>query len=625
MKTDFATVLDECLDRLKAGDSISACLERYPEHAEELEPLLETAQLTAPLRFTEPPRPQALARGRQRFLTEAARLRAQQQARERPLVDRLRDFFTAGLTRPVWGRAAVAIVVVLLLFGAVSGVVVQAAASSLPGDPLYSVKQVTRQVQLLTALSPQAREQKQKQIQAQEREEVRQATEQGRVFEEDVAGVIIGWNGRVLVLEGNLQILVTDATQLKGRPVLGHIAQVHVRSQNGQLLAQAVETRPEAVVMIVPTNTATATPMPTATLKPTATPRPTNTPEPTKRPTKKVVPTNTPTPKPKETETPFPTATAELGPSVHIFELRGTIDFLSESMWVVAGQEIQISSDTIIKGAPAVGRIAHVRANRYQDGTFVAVEIEVEQVNTPAPQKVFVSGVVESKESETIWYVNGRRIRTDDRTRIVGGELRVGAFVDIEGVRESSTTVFAHKITIVRVCETPALLEGTIVAIDNGAGRWVIEVMTVVDGQPVPVQFTIILESDTEIQNMPVVGAVAQIEACRTGEHTYVAQRIFVVPTPVPTDTPTVTPVPTDTPTATPAPTNTPTATPAPIDTPVIPPTSEPPSLKSTPTVGSAPTVTPSPEATETPAPTDEPSPTGTSTTPSDVTPSPTP
>ncbi len=615
MKTDFATVLDECLDRLKAGDSISACLERYPEHAEELEPLLETAQLTAPLRFTEPPRPQALARGRQRFLTKAARLHAQRQARERPLVDRLRDFFTAGLTRPVWGRAVVAIVVVLLLFGAVSGVVVQAAASSLPGDPLYPVKQVTRQVQLLTALNPQAREQKEKQIQAQEREEVRQATEQGRVFEEDVAGVIIGWNGRVLVLEGNLQILVTDATQLQGQPVLGHIAQVHVRSQSGQLLAQAVETRPEAVVMIVPTNTATATLMPTATLKPTATPRPTNTPEPTKRPTKKIVPTNTPTPKPKETETPFPTATAELGPSVHIFELRGTIDFLSESMWVVAGQEIQISVDTVIKGSPAVGRIAHVRANRYQDGTFVAVEIEVEQVNTPAPQKVFVSGVVESKESETIWYVNGQRIRTDDRTRIVGGELRVGAFVAIEGVRESSTTVFAHKITIVRVCETPAFFEGTIVAIDNGAGRWVIEVMTVVDGQPVPVQFTIILESDTEIQNVPVVGAVAQIEACRIGEHTYSAQRIFVVPTPVPTDTPTATPVPTDTPTA----------TPAPIDTPVISPTSEPPSLKSTPTVGAAPTVTPSPEATETPVPTDEPSPTVTSTTPSDVTPSPTP
>ncbi len=128
MSTDFAVVLDECLDRLKAGDSISACLQHYPEHAEELQPLLETVQFAQALRYTEPPRPEALARGRQRFLTEAARLREDRRASERSWLEKVRDFFAAGaalLSPQFWGvrgagRAMAVILVALLLFGAVN-------------------------------------------------------------------------------------------------------------------------------------------------------------------------------------------------------------------------------------------------------------------------------------------------------------------------------------------------------------------------------------------------------------------------------------------------------------------------------------------------------------------------
>ena len=42
MMRDFNTLLDECIDRINAGESIDMCLASYPKHARELEPLLRT-------------------------------------------------------------------------------------------------------------------------------------------------------------------------------------------------------------------------------------------------------------------------------------------------------------------------------------------------------------------------------------------------------------------------------------------------------------------------------------------------------------------------------------------------------------------------------------------------------
>ena len=36
--------LADCLDALREGESLKACLDRYPEHRERLRPLLEVAQ-----------------------------------------------------------------------------------------------------------------------------------------------------------------------------------------------------------------------------------------------------------------------------------------------------------------------------------------------------------------------------------------------------------------------------------------------------------------------------------------------------------------------------------------------------------------------------------------------------
>jgi hypothetical protein len=133
---EFDNILDECLQRLLEGESIEACLSRYPEHAAELEPLLRAAQAT--LKATDiQPRPEFRDRARYQF---------QSAIREMPVQAR-RGFFT--VLRP----ALVTIIVVAIVLLAGVGVVTTA-DNSLPGSPLYPVKLATESVRL--ALTPSA-------------------------------------------------------------------------------------------------------------------------------------------------------------------------------------------------------------------------------------------------------------------------------------------------------------------------------------------------------------------------------------------------------------------------------------------------------------------------------------
>jgi hypothetical protein len=133
---EFDIILDECLQRLIEGDSIEACLSRYPEHAAALGPLLRMAWDT--LRAVDiRPRPEFRQRAAYQF---------QMAARETPVKER-RDFFS--VLKP--GLATIIIVVVVLLAG---GGTVAAANNSLPDNPLYSVKLATESVRV--ALTPSA-------------------------------------------------------------------------------------------------------------------------------------------------------------------------------------------------------------------------------------------------------------------------------------------------------------------------------------------------------------------------------------------------------------------------------------------------------------------------------------
>ena len=132
---EFDNILDDCLERLLAkGETVEQCLESYPERADELKPLLQTA-LTAKKVSAIQPRPDFRARARYQFHSA---LRAMELKRSRPFLG----------WRPRWATA-VAIVLILLLVG---GGTTAAAGNSMPDEPLYRVKLATEQVRL--ALTP---------------------------------------------------------------------------------------------------------------------------------------------------------------------------------------------------------------------------------------------------------------------------------------------------------------------------------------------------------------------------------------------------------------------------------------------------------------------------------------
>jgi hypothetical protein len=79
MGRDFQTILNECLKELETGQPLDAILARYPEEADELRPLLLTAQDLKAMPIARP-RSHVQQAGWQRFLGEAIALR---RARER--------------------------------------------------------------------------------------------------------------------------------------------------------------------------------------------------------------------------------------------------------------------------------------------------------------------------------------------------------------------------------------------------------------------------------------------------------------------------------------------------------------------------------------------------------------
>jgi hypothetical protein len=115
MKRDFETILDESLSRLKQKESIEACLRRYPQYAVQLEPLLRTALKVEILKDITPPSVKVMAAGRERFLREAGRLRAERVPAHKPAKGPARR------RRLMLSMAAATLIALLLALAALAG------------------------------------------------------------------------------------------------------------------------------------------------------------------------------------------------------------------------------------------------------------------------------------------------------------------------------------------------------------------------------------------------------------------------------------------------------------------------------------------------------------------------
>ena len=143
-------ILNECIDAVLQGDEIEQCLARYPEYAQELEPLLRLAFATKRVSSSLEPRPEFKAATRYRFFSA---LSAKKQSRKPWLGLFRRHRFVLGDQ----SRWAFAMAATLLIFLSSAGMV-YASSDAVPGDVLYPVKTATEQGQLFITYDEKARD-----------------------------------------------------------------------------------------------------------------------------------------------------------------------------------------------------------------------------------------------------------------------------------------------------------------------------------------------------------------------------------------------------------------------------------------------------------------------------------
>jgi hypothetical protein len=135
-------ILNECIERLAAGETVEQCLASYPDHAVELEPMLRTSAATMNVAATITYRPEAKQRSRYNFTAAVAD--RQREANRGWLGRAIRP---SGWRAKLARTAAVAVGIVVLGTGTAYGATV-ASEDSVPGDPLYVVKTLKEDISL---------------------------------------------------------------------------------------------------------------------------------------------------------------------------------------------------------------------------------------------------------------------------------------------------------------------------------------------------------------------------------------------------------------------------------------------------------------------------------------------
>jgi hypothetical protein len=108
MTEEFEQILDRCIDRLNAGETLEACLADYPQYADQLRPLLQAMfQTREAYAFT--PSASAKAAARRRFNTAWQKLEEKRQTKQ--------PWFVRAFARPAaWATVAAVLVVAIVTF-----------------------------------------------------------------------------------------------------------------------------------------------------------------------------------------------------------------------------------------------------------------------------------------------------------------------------------------------------------------------------------------------------------------------------------------------------------------------------------------------------------------------------
>lgn len=220
--------LEICLQEIERGTDVDTVLFRYPEFAEELRPILETAA-KAKNAVVSDPTPDVVRRNRAKVLQHAAQIR---EANSQPM----RGFWSVSIR-----RALVSLAVIAMLFISGTGLV-RAASTTLPGDNLYPVKRTWEDMRVLFTFDVRAREALEVQHENERLKELSQLFREGRSAKVDFIGAVTNQDGDVWLVS-NIKVVISAQTDLHDGAIShGDIVRVRgVTRSDWTVLAERVD------------------------------------------------------------------------------------------------------------------------------------------------------------------------------------------------------------------------------------------------------------------------------------------------------------------------------------------------------------------------------------------------
>jgi hypothetical protein len=560
MSQDLESALAACETMLHQGASLEECLRHFPEHRETLEALLRMYQVfRKSWAETPPPSKEGLQRARARFLSEAARLREAEEARQSGW-----SRLFQGLLSLTTSRGLAVAAYVLVFFTVATTITVTAVAQgALPGEPLYPIKRHSEDVALFLDRSETLRER----VDQRRFNEVETLTERAPDQEITLSGEVDrveGLSFRVGGVPVQVPQEMRDSIPAEGTrvQVVGVPREDHILLIAAPLVQATPRSTPQAIVVIPtvtatptattpPTETATATRSASATATATATSTATATEPPiqvvvpakTDTPTATVTNTATATettematPTSTSTSTPVPTKTYTPQPPPRPITVRieGCIEQLGADRWRIGNTWVQIPANRfkLERAAAVVGIGVMIRAVEKPNGN-----LEAEAITIYAPQVREFNGAIQEIGQE-YWRVAERTVHVNDATEIIGERI-VGARAQVVADEYCNGRLQARRISIIA---EPEILMGKILVV--AGDHWIL------DRSDQPDHQRISFNENTEIHGNVVVGATVQVTAIKLADESLLARSLYVLAGPPPTHTPTDVP-PTATSTAT--------------------------------------------------------------------------
>lgn len=292
-EAELISILDDCMRRLQAGETLEDVLARHSQYAAELRPLLEVAaQMRSSRQATIPTAAQS--RSRAVFLTRAAALRA-------PAPRRV---FFGLLPRAVGVTLLALVVVISSLF---SGGLVS--AQSLPGDSFYPVKIAVEQARLWLTLAPDNRLRLEEDFDLRRSQEVARLLKVGRAQPVSFAGFLAAADVNAWQVAG-IPLAAAPSMALSLNTLNGSYVEVQgVTTAEGRVQAEVLRLR--------------------------------------------------------------------------VFHLDGRLDEAKDSVWKISGVPVELSSATLVRGQPALGKSVRITALRLQQDRLAAMIIEFGDYATP--------------------------------------------------------------------------------------------------------------------------------------------------------------------------------------------------------------------------------------------------